>query len=51
MRLQHPQFVLKAARLPDLVEFGSLTPSAAAFLDASVRAGLNILVAGVPKPE
>ncbi len=30
----------------DLVELGSLTPQAAAFLEASVRAGLNILVAG-----
>ena len=40
------KFVLKAARLSDLVELGSLTPSAAAFLEASVRAGLNILVAG-----
>ena len=40
------KFVLKAARLSDLVELGSLTPQAAAFLDASVRAGLNILVAG-----
>ncbi len=30
----------------DLVELGSLTSPAAAFLDASVRAGLNILVAG-----
>jgi pilus assembly protein CpaF len=40
------KFVLKAARLGDLVELGSLTPSAAAFLEASVRAGLNILVAG-----
>jgi len=40
------KFVLRAARLPDLVELGSLTPSAAAFLEASVRAGLNILVAG-----
>ncbi len=40
------KFVLKAARLTDLVELGSLTPSAAAFLEASVRAGLNILVAG-----
>ena len=34
------KFVLRAAGL------GSLTPQAAAFLDASVRAGLNILVAG-----
>jgi pilus assembly protein CpaF len=40
------KFVLKAARLHDLVELGSLTQPAAQFLDASVRAGLNILVAG-----
>ena len=40
------KFVLKAARLSDLVELGSLSSQAAAFLDASVRAGLNILVAG-----
>ena len=40
------KFVLQAARLSDLVELGSLTPAAAAFLEASVRAGLNILVAG-----
>jgi pilus assembly protein CpaF len=40
------KFVLKAARLTDLVELGSLTPTAAAFLEASVRAGLNVLVAG-----
>ncbi|CUR59523.1 Type II secretion system protein E [metagenome] len=40
------KFVLKAARLHDLVELGSLTDQAAQFLDASVRAGLNILVAG-----
>ncbi len=40
------KFVLKAARLQDLVELGSLTQPAARFLDASVRAGLNILVAG-----
>jgi pilus assembly protein CpaF len=40
------KFVLRAARLSDLVELGSLTPRAAAFLDASVRAGLNVLVAG-----
>ena len=38
--------MLKAARLSDLVELGSLTPAAAAFLEASVRAGLNVLVAG-----
>ena len=40
------KFVLRAGRLGELVDLGSLTPSAAAFLEASVRAGLNILVAG-----
>lgn len=40
------KFVLRAGRLAELVELGSLTPPAAAFLEASVRAGLNILVAG-----
>jgi pilus assembly protein CpaF len=40
------KFVVRANRLQSLVELGSLSPRAAAFLDASVRAGLNILVAG-----
>jgi pilus assembly protein CpaF len=40
------KFVLRAATLHDLVELGSLSPAAAKFLEASVRAGLNILVAG-----
>lgn len=40
------KFVLRAARLADLVELGSLSVAAAAFLEASVRAGLNVLVAG-----
>jgi pilus assembly protein CpaF len=40
------KFILTAARLPELVELGTLTTPAAAFLEASVRAGLNILVAG-----
>jgi len=40
------KFVLRAATLEDLVRLGSLSPRAAAFLDASVRAGLNILIAG-----
>jgi len=40
------KFVLKAARLSDLVELNSLSAQAAQFLEASVRAGLNILVAG-----
>lgn len=40
------KFTMRAARLSDLVELGSMTAQAAAFLEASVRAGLNILVAG-----
>ena len=40
------KFVVRAHRLHDLVGLGSLTEQAAAFLDASVRAGLNILVSG-----
>ena len=40
------KFVVRAARLHDLVELGSLTTQAASFLDASVRAGLNVVVAG-----
>jgi pilus assembly protein CpaF len=40
------KFVLTAARLHELVELGTLTTQAATFLEASVRAGLNILVAG-----
>ncbi|WP_110239286.1 ATPase, T2SS/T4P/T4SS family [Nocardioides gilvus] len=40
------KFRLQAARLTELVELGSLTASAAEFLEASVRAGLNILIAG-----
>jgi pilus assembly protein CpaF len=40
------KFVLRAARLSDLVELGSLSRQAAAFLEAAVRAGHNILVAG-----
>lgn len=40
------KFVLRATRVGDLVELGSLTPRAAAFLEATVRAGLNVLVAG-----
>jgi len=40
------KFVLKAGRLSDLVDLGTLSPRGAAFLEASVRAGLNILVAG-----
>lgn len=40
------KFVVRAHRLSDLVRNGSLTAQAAAFLDASVKAGLNILVSG-----
>jgi hypothetical protein len=40
------KLVLKAARLADLVELGTLSPQAAAFLEASVPTGPNILVAG-----
>ncbi|MGE3810060.1 MAG: CpaF family protein [Candidatus Nanopelagicales bacterium] len=38
--------VLPASRLDDLVGVGTLTPAAARFLEASVVAGLNIVVAG-----
>lgn len=40
------KFVLRAARLQDLVELGSLTEQAAVFLEMAVTAGLNIVVAG-----
>lgn len=38
--------VARARRTSDLVRLGSLTEQAAKFLDASVQAGLNILVSG-----
>jgi pilus assembly protein CpaF len=40
------KFVVRASRLADLVELGSLTDQAARFLEAAVLAGLNIIVAG-----
>ena len=40
------KFVLRAARLADLVRLGSLSATAARFLEAAVLAGQNILVAG-----
>ena len=40
------KFVVRAERLDDLVDLGTVTPHAAAFLDAAVRAGLNVLVSG-----
>ncbi|HEX5597934.1 MAG TPA: ATPase, T2SS/T4P/T4SS family, partial [Micromonosporaceae bacterium] len=38
------KFVVRADRLEDLVTLGTITPAAAAFLKASVAAGLNVLV-------
>lgn len=38
--------VVRARSLADMVRLGSLTGQAATFLDAAVRAGLNILVSG-----
>lgn len=40
------KYVARARTLDDLVALGSLPPAAAAVLDASVRAGLSILVSG-----
>lgn len=40
------KYVVRATSLDDLVGLGTLTPHAAAFLQASVRAGLNVLVSG-----
>ncbi|GCE75170.1 CpaF family protein [Cellulomonas biazotea] len=40
------KYVVRAHHLDDLVGLGSLTPHAAAFLHAAVRAGLNVLVSG-----
>jgi len=40
------KYRVRASHLDDLVRLGSLTPAAARFLDASVAAGLNILVSG-----
>ena len=40
------KFVLTAASLDELVGLGSITTQAARFLEASVAAGLNIIVAG-----
>ncbi|HZI95992.1 MAG TPA: ATPase, T2SS/T4P/T4SS family [Actinomycetales bacterium] len=40
------KFVVRADRLEDLVGLGTVTPHAAVFLDAAVRAGLNVLVSG-----
>ncbi len=40
------KFVLRAHRLDELVRLGSLDDAPARFLDAAVRAGLNIVVSG-----
>src|SRR5699024_3808871 len=40
------KFVVRAHRLSDLVRKQSLSAQAAAFLDAAVRAGLDVLVSG-----
>jgi pilus assembly protein CpaF len=40
------KFVISADSLDELVDLGTLTPPASAFLEASVAAGLNIIVAG-----
>ena len=40
------KFLLRARTLQDLVALGALTPEAAALLEAAVRSGLNILIAG-----
>jgi len=40
------KFVVRADRLEDLVGLGTLTARAAAFLEAAVHAGLNVLVSG-----
>jgi pilus assembly protein CpaF len=40
------KFVVRAGTLDELVGLGTLTASAASFLDACVVAGLNVLVAG-----
>ncbi|HET7326149.1 MAG TPA: ATPase, T2SS/T4P/T4SS family [Nocardioidaceae bacterium] len=40
------KFVVRAGRLSELTDLGTLTPAAAGFLESAVQAGLNILVAG-----
>ncbi|MBK5250954.1 MAG: CpaF family protein, partial [Actinomycetales bacterium] len=40
------KYIVRASHLTDLVALGSLTSEAAAFLDAAVVSGLNILVSG-----
>lgn len=40
------KFVIAAASLDELVQFGTVTPQCAAFLEAAVASGLNVIVAG-----
>lgn len=40
------KYIVRARRLDDMVALGSLSAQAAAFLDAAVASGLNILVSG-----
>jgi pilus assembly protein CpaF len=40
------KFVIAASSLEELVRFGTVTPQCAAFLEAAVAAGLNVIVAG-----
>lgn len=40
------KFVVKVQRLQELISLGSLSADAARFLDACVRAGLNVVVSG-----
>ena len=40
------KFLLRARTLDDLVALGTLNPEAAAFLEAAVQAGLNMLISG-----
>src|SRR5207248_2543092 len=40
------KFVLKASSLDDLVALGTVTEAVARFLEASVQAGVNVLVSG-----
>jgi pilus assembly protein CpaF len=40
------KYVVRATSMEDMVGLGSLTPQAAAFLQAAVRVGLNVLVSG-----
>ena len=40
------KFILQAYSLDELIALGTITPAAARFLEASVAAGLNVVVSG-----